>query len=76
MAYELFKEVHGCGYIDPIPRDAGDHWEFLAYVGKGATKPDPNPIIVDKKTGLPSWATADRIWEKSLRYTPNPDDVF
>src|SRR5262245_38691433 len=42
-----------CGH--PLsPEDRGETWSAVALVGYAAT-PDPNPIVVNKRTGAISW---------------------
>ena len=71
-AQALFARTFGsgCGYIDGPARDVGDHWAFSARVGYGLDL-DPEPIFVDKRTGVATWATHDRLERE--RRTPYPE---
>jgi hypothetical protein len=66
-AQELFARTFGCGSLEGPARDEGDHWAFSARVGYVAEL-DPEPILVDKRTGIATWATHDRVQRE--RQTP------
>lgn len=56
-AAELLLNVGiGCGGVASPPRDSGDSWAFTAHIGY-AGEEDPNPVLVDKRTGKASWAS-------------------
>ncbi len=58
QAEKLFDSVEGCGYVEGVPTDDGDDWLFRAKVGYAGDL-DPNPIMVDKATGIATWGSLD-----------------
>jgi hypothetical protein len=47
------RNINGCGAAAE-PVDRGDHWAVTPLVGIAAA-PDPNPIVIEKRTGRVSW---------------------
>lgn len=59
-AEEMFFATTACGFVESAPRDEGAAWSFVARFGYDARR-DPNPILVNKTTGVATWATRDKI---------------
>jgi hypothetical protein len=47
------------GEVRQEPVDYGAQWGFTAIVGP-EEEIDPNPILIDKQTGFPSWASESK----------------
>lgn len=59
-ARELFEASILCGFVVAERREVGNHWAFPARVGYAGALA-PSPILVDKKTGITSWARLREI---------------
>ena len=61
-AQAIFSKTTSCGFVEESPRNEGEYWAFTARTGYAGER-DPNPILVNKQTGIASWASAMPISE-------------